>query len=242
MATPEFGNDVVLAAGPDGHVASLVRAAGIVHAHAGVPIAIIGGLAVTCRLFGMQRATQDVDVVSDESPDVIAGAGTAANNLVNAGFATRDNTSAPTRLSIDGTKIEIIETQPITAADVATVESANDRLFVLSHRWAVETATMCAITVIDTPIRVVIPVATPSALVAMKLHAIQDRPNDIKKASDAWDLYRLLDAHNRDGELSRAIAAGPDSLDILVAESLEQFFKHQATRTMNWVINYGEPS
>jgi len=124
----------------------------------------------------------------------------------------------------------------------ADVEPANDRLFVLGHRWAVETATMCAITVIDTPIRVVIPVATPAALVAMKLHAIQDRPNDIKKASDAWDLYRLLDAHNRDGELSRAFAAGPDSLDILVAESLEQFFKHQATRTMNWVINYGEPS
>jgi len=98
MATPEFGNDVVLAAGPDGRVASLVRAAGIVHAHAGVPIAIIGGLAVTCRLFGMQRATQDVDVVSDESPDVIAGAGTAADNLVNGGFAIRDNTSAPTRL------------------------------------------------------------------------------------------------------------------------------------------------
>ncbi len=146
MATPEFGNDVVLAAGPDGHVASLVRAAGIVHAHAGVPIAVIGGLAVTCRLFGMQRATQDVDIVSDESPDVIAGAGTAADNLVNAGFATRDNTSATTRLSIDGTKIEIIETRPVTAADVATVEPDRARLFVLGHRWAVETATMCAIT------------------------------------------------------------------------------------------------
>jgi len=44
-------------------------------------------------------------------------------------------------------------------------------------------------------------VAAPAALVAMKLHSIQDRKQErpAKAASDAEDLYRLIREHNGNG-------------------------------------------
>lgn len=57
---------VILAGETDSPIAALVRAAGLVATNAGVPVAVIGGLAVTCRLAtASHRATGDVDIVSD---------------------------------------------------------------------------------------------------------------------------------------------------------------------------------
>lgn len=208
-----------------------------------MPVALIGGMAVLCRVpSGPQRATQDVDVVSEESAEIVALSGIAADNLLRTNLARRDPTSTSTRLLFGDTKVEIIETMALTPADVADVEPERARLFVLAHRWALDSATACTITILTTDVSETVPVATAAALVAMKLHSIQDRTDDRKRASDAWDLYRLLESHNRSGDISRAFAGGPETLGELAATALQRLFVTAATQTRRWVVGFGEPS
>jgi hypothetical protein len=236
------GERVVLADGRDGHVADLVRATGVVAQHAGLPIALIGGLAIACRLTSAHRATQDVDVVADESADLLTDEGTAADRLVAAGVAERASDTTSVRLYIAGTRVEIIDTQRIEPTEAADIEPDSARLFVLAHRWALETATECTIAVAGAELEVTVPVAMPSALVAMKLHSIENRSEDRKRASDAWDLYRLLDAHNSGGQVTAALAAEPEGLAPLIAAALDRVFRVAVTRTRHWIHGYGDPT
>lgn len=136
-----MSGEIVLLDSPDGRVARLIQTAGLVAAHAGVPVAIIGGIAVLCRVpDGLQRATQDVDLVSEDSAEIVAESGAAADNLVAANLATRDTGSASTRLLVGETKVEIIETMAVTPIEAADVEPERSRLFILAHRWALESA------------------------------------------------------------------------------------------------------
>ena len=69
-------------------------------------------------------------------------------------------------------------------------------LFVAAHAWALATATVVTILAVDDPDRrtVAARFATPAALVATKLHAIEG-PRGAgldKRGSDAWDLFRIL--------------------------------------------------
>ena len=82
---------------------SLLRAAGLVIEYAGVRTAVIGGLAVSCRLAVAHRATGDVDVVADEQAFVSSG--TAAENLVAAGVAERESGVEVLRLIVEGPSI-----------------------------------------------------------------------------------------------------------------------------------------
>ena len=235
------GDLVYLQGGRDGHIESLVRAAGVVVANAGVQTAIIGGLAVTCRLATAHRATGDVDIVADE-PAVVTDTRSAADNLVAAGVATREEGVSPDRVNVNGTTVEIIETVPVDAAEVAEVEPALARLFVLSHRWALESALMCTIGVVGSDVEIEVPVAVPAALVAMKSHAIQDRNDDRKRASDAWDLFRLLSSHSGDDTFRASFAAAPGGLVTLVGQAVENVFHDNVTRTRRWIQAYGEPA
>jgi hypothetical protein len=66
-------------------VAAMVRAAERALGVADLRLAIIGGMAVTCRLGGVHRATGDVDVVADEVVGVAVESG--AQLLVDAGIS-----------------------------------------------------------------------------------------------------------------------------------------------------------
>jgi Nucleotidyl transferase AbiEii toxin, Type IV TA system len=235
------GDTVFLRDDPAGNVAALVRATGTVAAHAGVPVALIGGLAVMCRISTGTRATGDVDVVSDTQADLVGGA-SAADNLVGADLARRDPGSESIRLWLGPTKVEIIETQAVAEADAVSIEPELSRLFVLAHRWALETATPMTLSAIGTDVSAEIRVAVPAALVAMKLHSIHSRTDERKRASDAWDLARLLDAHNADGAISRALGAGPAGLGALVTTQLRRAFVDDVTRTRRRLVVYGDPS
>jgi hypothetical protein len=226
--------------GPEGQIARLVEAAAVVAEHAGVPVALIGGLAVACRVVTGQRPTGDVDLVSDTQTDVVAG-GSAADNLVDADLAERDPGTASIRLWVAGTKVEIIETQEVPPEVAADIEPERNQLFVLAHRRALESASPVTLSVVDSQVGATIAVAQPAALVAMKLHSIQTRTEDRKRASDAWDLHRLLDAHNSSGQITTALRAGPQGLAKLVAEALDRVFRIDVTRTRRWVVSYGDP-
>jgi Nucleotidyl transferase AbiEii toxin, Type IV TA system len=235
------GEIVHLQGGAEGEIESLVRAAGLVVEHASVPAAIIGGLAVTCRLATAHRATADVDVVVGD-PEVLAKGGSAVDNLIDAGIARHDAADPPNRVYIGGTKVEIIETGTVEVAETGRIEPDRARLFVLAHRWALDTATPCTITVVDSDLQVDVSVATAPALIAMKLHAIQDRHEDRKRASDAWDLYRLLDANLWTSSFQEAFTTTPGDLLELIDESLERVFRSEVTRTRRWLRAYGDPS
>lgn len=220
-------------------VEALVRAAGLVVDHAGVRTAVIGGLAVTCRLAVAHRATGDVDFVADE-PEVVTEHA-AVSNLVAAGVGTRDAATEVVRLDVGGTKVEIIETTALNAADIAEVEPERARLFVLAHRWALESATLLRIGVAGSDLAVEVPVATAAALVATKLHAIQDRNDDRKKASDAWDLFRLIDLSAGYREFAVDIASAPEGLAAIMNAAVLRIFRTEVTRTRRWMQVYGEP-
>jgi len=230
------GDVTYLQGGPE--IESLVRAAGLVVEHAGVRTAVIGGLAVACRLAVPHRATGDVDVVSDE-PAVVTEGG-AAENLVAARIARRDDDGDVVRVFVENTKVEIIETTALDPDDVASVEPDMARLFVLAHRWGLESATPLHIRVAGSEVEIEVPVARSASLVAMKVHAIQDRHDDLKRASDAWDLFRLIGLTSAEPDFSRDFANAPDGLVELVGDGIERVFRADVTRTRRWIRAYGD--
>lgn len=220
-------------------VASMVRAAERACGTPDLELAIVGGFAVTCRLGRVHRATGDVDMVADELAGVSAG-GSSARALVELGIARPDPGGKDHRVFVDGTKLEIIETQELHEG-VDEIDSTLDRLFLLGHRWALVTAEPTRVMVAGTSIDVTLPIATPAALVATKLHAFCDRPRDEKRASDAYDIFRLVEAHDADGSVAAAINDGPRGLAEAVHELAADKLVENAERVVRYLKVYGEP-
>jgi hypothetical protein len=221
--------------------AAMVHAADLANSVDGLRIAIIGGFAVTCRLGHVHRATGDVDAVADEGVDLAANS--SAQLLVEAGVADPDPTPSGRdhRVWVDGTKLEIIDTQPLTG-EASDVESPLPRLFVLGHRWALDRAETIAVQVAGSAGAVVLPVALPAALVTTKLHAFCDRQAEAKRASDLYDIYRLLEAYDREGALARAVDDGPSGLAAVVREVTVSRILGAGTRAIRYLRTYGDPA
>lgn len=191
--------------------------------------AVIGGVAVSARLGRAHRATADVDTVVDDDrpPD-------ALDVLHHLTGATPDATHRH-RVYIEGTKVEVIGTGAVTELDL---EGLNDRQihFVAAHRWALETAT--PVTLIgEDGTRATVPMARPSALVAMKLHAIQDRRlvgGSDKRGSDAWDIYRLITDLDIGGTAKELRSMLP-SLTRVVVAAANEILVERASRTRGWL-------
>jgi hypothetical protein len=66
-------------------------------------------------------------------------------------------------------------------------------------------------------------------------------PGPQARASDAWDLFRLLKTHNAAGEIATAIAHGPPGLAPIAAAALDRIFRTDVTRIRRWIHGYGEP-
>lgn len=219
-------------------VAQMVRAAERAHSVPDLRLAISGGLAVTCRLGHVHRATGDVDAVAD---DVVGlAADSCAQLLVEAGIAEPDPGDRAHRVFIEGTKLEIIDTQELPA-DVSDI-AALDRLFVVGHRWALDSAEPMRVLVASSDVDVLLPVAMPAALIATKLHAFCDRQQDEKRASDALDIYRLLETQDRDGDVAIATNGGPSGLAEVVREVIVERFVDGATRVVRYLKAYGDPA
>ena len=86
-----------------------------------------------------------------------------------------------------------------------------DARFVASHVWALDAdPPITVVAGVDLDVRATAPFATPAALVAMKLHAIETRRGvgQDKRAGDAWDLYRILVDLDADATVRNALATG----------------------------------
>jgi len=209
----------------DGAVVRLVTALAEIVAGAAVPAALIGGLAVLARAAGAYRVTDDVDAVAE--PDVLG--------LVLAQHGERLGAS----WTVGGVKIDVVEVGTTPAdqlARAALPDDEADRMFVLAHQWALDTATEMNIAACDDRGRVLADascrVATPAALVAMKVQSAPRRSaaGRYKVASDYADVHRLLTRPALLAPTAGALAAAPHGLGDWVAAELEQRFVGDAER------------
>lgn len=100
------GDRVVLAGDVDGNAARLVHATGRL-ADAGLgPYALVGGLAVMCRLSAVHRATQDIDTVTETTAPT-------AVEVIKSSIGEADP-SNPNRVIVDGVTVDVIDTGPST--------------------------------------------------------------------------------------------------------------------------------
>lgn len=224
------GDRIVLAGAAEGNASGLVRAtARLEEADLGRH-ALVGGLAVMCRLAAVHRVTQDIDTVTETTAPT-------AVEVIASSVGAVDPSNA-NRVIIDGVKIDVIDTEAFGYEDLDGV-GPEDRLFVVSHRWALDTAT--GMEIVADGAMAAIPVATPSALVAMKSGAIQrGRPRDPRKlGSDLYDVYRLLLEHDRAGAVADSLGAAPFGLGRLVGEALRARIVDQPERAVRWLVGGG---
>lgn len=218
---------VLLAADPDGLVARLVHAAGVLGQGSMPPWALVGGMAVMVQLAEAHRATADVDTVADDDSGQLEPALAVL-------AAEQHGSVTGTRVVLeDGTNIDVITTGSGVAEDLP--DDDLDRIFVLAHWWAVQTAQVVELRVVDGTEIVTtaeIAVASPAALVACKLQSCRRRQRDqAKAASDIYDIYRLLAEHDRDGRVATTLAAGPEDLGRWCADALTETFVTDAGRS-----------
>ena len=147
--------------------------------------AVIGGLAVLARLEGAHRVTDDLDTVATQHGDEP----TVVTAVMNAegvdGY-------------LDGTKIDCIAVGDTSAAELheeQLPDAEEDRVFVLAHRWALDTAEELVVTAGggSTSLHVRCQFASPAGLVAMKRQcAPRRRAARVHKAGgDYLDIFRL---------------------------------------------------
>lgn len=189
--------------------------------------ALIGGLAVTARVASGTgyRATNDVDfVTADDVPPTFLEVITARHQI-----------EAP--IVIDGIKVDVIPTYDVTEGDLADIDDG-PRLFVASHRWALDTAetvtlrctTPTAITTVD------VRLATPAALIAAKSHAVgfaRSQRRATKHASDLLDVYRLVDRYHPPGQLVADLDRSPGGIAHVIAAVMRAEYLTNPVRAAN---------
>lgn len=151
------------------------------------PWVLVGGIAVFIRLGSVTRPTADADTVARSQAELI-------NRLV-ADEVPRIVTGGELRIPIGAGEVEV---DIMDLADEPLPGDVERRVFALARRYALQTAVMERVVVSDRGSLVVeatIPVATSSALVALKTVSMVRRPHGNsphKVGSDIHDLVRLV--------------------------------------------------
>lgn len=199
--------DVVLQDSADGSIGRLVRAAAKLFEEQGfAPAALVGGLAVTVRVATSHRATVDVDTVVD---------GDAPRRLA-LDYLSDGDVRGSGRIEVGGVHVDVMPTEVLPASAAELPDDDHMRLFVLAHRWALESATQVRVRVVSgssATESLSLRVAIVPALIGCKLHAIADRRGDstVKQESDALDLLHLLEATVREPALARIFESAPST-------------------------------
>lgn len=183
--------------------------------------ALIGGVAVAVNLSGFHRATGDLDSVSLD-------AGQTVSLLLGAG-ATRSRSGGVAIPTLNGDALEF---------DIIDVsEGPADHGSFVAHRYALDTAiprTISACVVTTTIASVTIPVAGPAAIVAMKVHAIDDRraSRPEKRSGDLYDVIRLVTAFSPAVLARELLTSGDSTLLKSTKDRCTEFFVTDAARSL----------
>ena len=194
--------------------------------------AVIGGVGVMCQLAAAHRPTADIDALvrDDVAPS-------AVEVLIAAG-ATRTANG----VDLGGVHIDLLEVGDVPSIEDLPTDEL-ERSFVIAHSWALAAAEPMRVTASNsngqTFASVRAEIATPAALVAMKLHAIRQRrgPTLAKRGSDAYDMYRLFSRRDLDGSVAAALTNAPAGLGAWSAVQIEDLFVKEADRTALWIRN-----
>lgn len=222
-----MSGDVTLLDTPDGSVARLVLAAEEAFGRPELTTAaLVGGLAVTARIATVHRVTVDVDAVVED---------TTRNELA---VTSPEGPAGGERIVLAGVMVDVMPTSALPAHADGLPDDDLPRLFVLGHRWALESATRLAIRVEGShEAEAELRVATAPALLACKLHAIADRRDSRadKRESDALDIVRLTQLLVRSRLVDDAYSSAPFDLAPLVVSSVRRWLVDDATRTARLV-------
>lgn len=175
---------------------------------------LVGGIAVFLRLGTVTRPTADGDTVASSRQQLIAQlAGDAAVEVISGGKLTIETSHGPARVDV------------MDLADDPTPPDEERRMFALARRAALASAVPTRIIVDEAALDLRIPLATITALTALKTVAVVRRPHGehpTKVGSDIHDLVRLTATG------AERIAAEMVTLDAELAawvgERIEQYF------------------
>ncbi len=226
-----MSGEILLLDGPGGSASRLV---GALHTLADeVPpseFALIGGLAVMTRLGRVHRVTDDLDAAAQS----VDGGPSRLSILVGGGESGRP------RHQVGGVKVDCIDVGSTPAVDLdpgSLPEDQFDRAFVLAHRWALDSAAPASLTVVSgerVPLATVsCRVATPAALVAMKLQSAPRRRAERahKGPNDYGDLYALFTQPESLAGIAAELPGAPHGLGQWCAQRIELEFVAGAART-----------
>ncbi len=223
---------VVLVVEQDSPVVRFVEALGRLALKDMPRTAVIGGVAVMCQLAAAHRPTADVDALARD--DAVPS---AVEVLMGHGAGR-----TPHGVELAGVHIDLLEVGDVPAAEALPIDEL-DRSFVIAHSWALETAEPMLVVARNragrTSRSAQVEVATPAALVAMKLHAIRKRrgATAAKRGSDAYDMYRLLALRDADGSIASTLMHAPAGLGAWCALQIEELFVNDVDRTVLWIRN-----
>lgn len=231
------GSRILIAGDVDRVIVRLVDAAGTMAESGLGDWALIGGLAVMMHLAEAHRVTADVDAAADDDDGRIEP---ALEVLIGEGRAHRDRGQLYVG---EDTRVDVIA---VYALPTELPDDDLDRAFLIASRWAVTTAIVTEVSVTGSDGTILtsasFPIATPTALIAMKLQAHQrrDRPAE-KKASDVYDIYRLLREHDHDGGggVAEVLATAPGDLTAWSADTIEATFVSGAAHWSRQLNVYG---
>ena len=123
-----------------------------------------------CRLAAVHRVTQDVDTVAETTAPT-------AVEVITSSVGTRDSSKAESVL-VDGITIDVIDVESITSAGLEGLD-AGDRLFLVSHRWALDTELVAELGAVEAA--ALLRVAGSPAIVSLTSGALGGRPRDPRK-------------------------------------------------------------
>ena len=196
--------------------------------------AFIGGLAVLARLGGAHRVTDDLDTVAIQHGD--------EPTVVEAVIAAQGVGGL-----LEGTKVDCIAVGDVPAAELSVErlpDVEEDRIFVLAHRWALDTAdelTLIAETDGTIAARVRCRFAAPASLVAMKLQSAPRRrgARADKAGGDYLDLFRLVSHPAMTRSIAISLRAAPHDLGPWCSIGITRCMIEDADRTVGLIIRSG---
>jgi hypothetical protein len=185
--------------------------------------ALIGGVSVAVNLAGFHRPTGDVDTVSIDGESAIAV-------LVGQGaVASRNGVT----MTVGATAVDV-DVIDVSAGDAGTGAF-------LAHRFALESAVLRTLQVVTTTgqllVETRIRVATPEAIVAMKVHSVEGRRESRpeKRSGDIYDVVRLVAAFGSTG-IARGLRDHA-STDLVLSTSrmCRKYFIDEVDRSFRWL-------
>lgn len=143
-------------------MAAIVAAIPVTARHTGRPVIVVGGLAVLSRLSTPYRATADLDTVSR----LRSGQLGQLELLIAAGGTPAGPAGAQVQTPLGPIQVDVLE---VTDADLEQLPGdPTDRLHVLAHAWAAQSAEAVNLTA-DGIEPVIVRVARPAASLSVNL-------------------------------------------------------------------------